>query len=85
MFKSQSIFAEFLVVILTFHKKINILRLLALKHSERSAGDAQGHGGKKIEKKKEKNLQAVSRISSASLASLIWLKGNRNGCYAWAG
>lgn len=85
MFKSQSIFAQFLVVILTFHKKINILRLLALKDSERSAGDEQGHGGKKIEKKKEKNLQAVSRVSSASLASLIWLKGNRNGCFAWAG
>ena len=37
----------------------------------------KGMEEKKIEKKKEKNLQAVSRVSSASLASLIWLKGNR--------
>ena len=53
---SRKVFSQFLVVILTFHKKINILRLLALKHSERSAGDEQGHGGKKKLKKKRKKL-----------------------------
>ena len=71
MFKSQSIFAKFLVVILTFIKKINILRIRALKPSKRGASNARGHRAKKLKKK----MLDVSRISGASLASLVWLKG----------
>lgn len=66
---SRKVFSQFLVVILTFHKKINILRLLALKHSERSAEDAQGHGGKKIEKKKKKTCK-LYRVFPALLLLL---------------
>ena len=62
-FKSQSIFTEFLVVILTFNQINKHFRLWALRPSGRSAGDAR-EGMEQLNKLREKKM----------LAPLAWLK-----------